>query len=186
MKARFGTVLSNKVQLSCGLPQGAPESPVIFTMNMELVLRNLVKSWKARHLAWRLDDFVLAAICHADDVVLASVCCSGSDGGKSDRKIERSGLTGGAGKTHWTSHPKMVDASIVVDGLAALWEEVLEVVGSRVCFDGNARHAMAHRTAQANMCLAKWRTVLDSTWSPRVGFAFSQRGIVRKASHSVP
>ena len=29
-----------------GLPQGAPESPVIFTMIMELVLWDLVKSWK--------------------------------------------------------------------------------------------------------------------------------------------
>ena len=61
MKARLGTVLSNKVQISRGLPQGAPESPVVFT---------LIKSWKIRKLAWSLDDFVLAAICYADDVVL--------------------------------------------------------------------------------------------------------------------
>ena len=57
MKARLGTVPSNKVA------QGAPESPVIFAMVMGLVLRVLVKSWKVRHVAWSLDDFVLAAIC---------------------------------------------------------------------------------------------------------------------------
>ena len=54
-------------------PQGAPKSPVIFTMVMELVLRDLIKSWITRKLAWKLDDFALAAICHADDVVLVAV-----------------------------------------------------------------------------------------------------------------
>ena len=33
------------------LPQGAPESPVVFTMIMELVLRDLIKSWITRQLA---------------------------------------------------------------------------------------------------------------------------------------
>ena len=77
MKARLGTVLSNKVQMSRGLPQGAPESPVILIMTMELILRDLVYSWQVRNLAWSLDDFVLSAICYAD--------------GRSDRKIDRSG-----------------------------------------------------------------------------------------------
>ena len=83
VKARLGTVLSSKVQMSRGLSQGAPESPVIFTMIMELVLRDLVKSWKVRNLAWSLDDLVLTAICYADDVVLAAGvgCCCGGDGG---------------------------------------------------------------------------------------------------------
>ena len=73
MKACLGTVTSHKVQMSRGLPRGAPESPVIFTMIMELVLRDLIKSWISRKLAWRLDDFTLAAICYADDVALIAV-----------------------------------------------------------------------------------------------------------------
>ena len=72
MKERLGTELSNKVQVSRRVSQGAPESPVIFTMVTELALRDLVKSWKVRNLAWSLDDIVLAAICCADDVVLAA------------------------------------------------------------------------------------------------------------------
>ena len=36
----------------------------------------------------------------------------------------------------------------MVDGLAVLWEEVLEFVGSKV----------------SNKCLAKWRPVLKSSW----------------------
>ena len=92
MKACLGTVTSNKVQISRGLPQGAPESPVIFTMIMELVLRDLIKSWISRKLAWRLDDFTLAAICYADDVVLIAVSVAAAEtmvSERSDRKTER-------------------------------------------------------------------------------------------------
>ena len=79
-----------QIRMSRGLPQGAPESPVIFTMIMELVLRDLIKSWITRKLAWRLDDFALAAMCCADDVVLVAVdvCCR-SDGDRGDCKTER-------------------------------------------------------------------------------------------------
>ena len=82
-------------------------------------------------------------------------------------KLKGVGLNVGAQKTHWMSHPKMVDKSIMVDGLAVLWEEVLEFMGSKVCLDGNARHAIARRTAQANKCLEKWRPVLKSSWLPK-------------------
>ena len=170
MKACLGTVTSNKVQMSRGLPQGAPESPVIFTMIMELVLRDLIKSWISRKLAWRLDDFTLAAICYADDVVLIAVSVSAAETMVSEviEKLKEVGLTVGAQKTHWTSFTKMMDKNITVDGSAVVLEEVWEFVGSMVCLDGNARHAIAHRTAQANQCRAKWKLVLDSPWLPRL------------------
>ena len=110
-------------------------------MIMELVLRDLIESWITRKLAWRLDDFVLSAICYADDVVLVAATFAAAE------VMEEVGLSVRAQKTHWTSHPKMIDRSIVVDGLAVLWEEVLELVGSKVCLDGNASYAIAHRTA---------------------------------------
>ena len=37
MKARLGSISSDEVRMSRGLPQGAPESSVVFTMKMELV-----------------------------------------------------------------------------------------------------------------------------------------------------
>ena len=137
--------------MSRGVPQRAPESPVIFTMIMELVLPDLINSWITRKLAWRLDDFVLAAICYADDVVLVAVSVTAAEVTVTEviAKLKEIGLAVGAKKTHWTSYPKMVDKSIMVDGLAVLREEVFEFVGSKVCLDGNARHAIAHRSAQA-------------------------------------
>ena len=101
--------------------------------------------------------FLVAASVAAAEVMVAEVIA----------KLKEVGLAVGAQKTHWTSHPKMIDRSIVVDGLAVLWE-VVEFVGSKVCLGGNARHAIAHRSAQANKCLAKWRPVLSSSWLPRM------------------
>ena len=139
-------------------------------MIMELVLRDLIKSWISRKLAWRLDDLTLAAICYADDVVLIAVSVSAAETMVSEviEKLKEVGLTVGAQKTHWTSFPKMMDKNITVEGSAVVWEEVLEFVGSMVCLDGNARHAIAHRTAQANKCRAKWKLVLNSPWLPRL------------------
>ena len=37
-------------------------------------------------------------------------------------KLKEVGLSVGAQETHWTSHPKMMDTSIVVDGLAVVWD----------------------------------------------------------------
>ena len=117
-----------------------------------------------------MDDFTLAAICYADDVVLIAVSVSAAETMVSEviEKLKDVVLTVGAQKTHWTSFPKMVDNNIMVEGSAVVWEEVLEFVGSMVCLDGNARHAIAHRTAQANKCRAKWKLVLNSPWLPRL------------------
>ena len=117
-----------------------------------------------------MDDFTLAAICYADDVVLVAVSTDAAESIVSEviEKLKEVGLTVGAQRTHWTSFPKMMDKHITVDGSAVVWEEVLEFVRSRVCLDGNARHAIAHRTAQANKCRAKWKLVLSSPWLPRL------------------
>ena len=138
--SRLGTVLSNKVRMNRGLPHGALESPVIFTMIMELVLRDLITSWMTRKLAWSLDDFVLAAASGAAAEVRVTEVTA---------KLKEVGLSVGAQKTHWTSHPKMIDRSIVVDGLAVPWEEVLEFVGSKVCLGGNARYANCTQTSSS-------------------------------------
>ena len=73
MQARLGTVHSNTVQMSRGLPQGALESPVIFTM----ISKSSVESGRLR----------------AGSDLLCRRCGSGSGsgGGRSDRKIKRSG-----------------------------------------------------------------------------------------------
>ena len=88
------------------------------------MLRDLIKSWITRKLACKLDDFALAAICCAGDVVLVAVSVTAAEVMVSEviAKLKEVGLSVGAQKTRWTSYPKMMDKSIMVDGLAVLWE----------------------------------------------------------------
>ena len=88
-------------------------STVIFTM-----------IWKIRKLAWSLDDFVLASISYADDVVLVPVSVTAAEV-MVIAKLKEVGLTVGAQKTHWTNYPEMVDKSIMVDGRKSwsLWDQ---------------------------------------------------------------
>ena len=80
---------------------------------------------------WSLDDFLLAAICHADDVVLAAASLSAAEVMVAD-VVEK--LSVGSEKTHWTWYPKNEDSCFLVDGdgsemegsAGVLWE-------SKVC-----------------------------------------------------
>ena len=84
-----------------------PESLVIFPMFMELVLRDLIKSWISWKLAWRLDHFVLAAICFADHVVLvaASVAAAEVMVAEVIAKLKEVGLTVSAQKNTLDKSP---------------------------------------------------------------------------------
>ena len=63
-------------------------------------------------------------ICYADDVVLVAVSMSAAEVMVPVviAKLKEVGLSVGAQKTHWTNYPRMMDKSIMVDGLAVLWE----------------------------------------------------------------
>ena len=55
-----------------GLPQGAPESALIFTMIIDMVISSLEPSWREKGYGFSLDHFRLTAVCYADDIVLAA------------------------------------------------------------------------------------------------------------------
>ena len=76
-ESALGTVLSNKVQMSRSLPEGAPESPVIFTVIMKLVLRDFIKSWNIRPRRLCAACNLLFGRCGAG---CCASCCWSSDG----------------------------------------------------------------------------------------------------------
>ena len=90
MKARMGTVFSNKVQMSRGLLPGAPESLVICTGAGAERSGQQLESSKSGVESGRLRAGcdLLRRRCGSGCCV---TCCNGSDGGRSDRRIERSG-----------------------------------------------------------------------------------------------
>ena len=84
-------------------------------------------------------------------------------GARIDRKIERSGFDSWH-RENTLDKPREDGGRTHCGGwLGCVVEEVLEFVRSKVCLDGDAGHAIAHRSLQANKCLAKWRAVLGSS-----------------------
>ena len=69
------------------------------------------------------DVLLVAASVAAVEVVVAEVVAI----------LEEVGLSLGALKTHWTSHPKMMDKSIVVHRLVVLCERGPEILWCRRC-----------------------------------------------------
>ena len=46
MSMKLGTLVAGKIRLNRGLPQGAPESPLIFILVVEYVLRKVKAMWR--------------------------------------------------------------------------------------------------------------------------------------------
>ena len=104
LEVRLGLVTSDRcISVDRGVPQGAPESPLVFVMVANEVLGGLRPSWERRNFAWTCDAVSLRCLGYADDVLLFS-------GSKASletmieafcTKFGEAGLEEGLGKTHW-------------------------------------------------------------------------------------
>ena len=69
----LGHVTGEAVHLDRGIPQGAPESPLLFALVTEMVLRPVLKKLRKNGRGWVVDDFWLAAVAFADDILLVGL-----------------------------------------------------------------------------------------------------------------
>ena len=83
-----------------GVPQGAPESRVVFTVLVDEILGSLISKWSAQGLGWSFDHLLMTCLACADDVLffadslenlirMINDCCA---------SFERVGLLVGAAK----------------------------------------------------------------------------------------
>ena len=70
VKVKLGHVSSDEIPQHRGVPQGAPESPLIFTCVVDDVLSTLLDSWSKRGLGWSVDSLWIPAVVYADDVLI--------------------------------------------------------------------------------------------------------------------
>ena len=146
-----------------GVPQGAPESPVLFTLVTEMVLRPLLRRWHGDRKGWFSDEFWLALVCYADDIVLFS-----SDKAELENMLAEVidafkvvGLDVAPDKSHWTCYPPKPSSSLKCGGKRIGWESHLVFVGTVLDFNGNDGLAIDHRLAQATKVFFKWKQVLQ-------------------------
>ena len=163
MSAKLGRVTAQKVKMQRGLPQGAPESPLLFTLVTEMVLRPLLSSWASQGAGWKMDNLWLPAVCYADDVLLLSSSLDGLEAMLSEvvSAFAAVGLDVGPDKSHWTSYPALPTKRLRCPGGLLRWEDRLTFIGTVLDFNGNDDLAMEHRTAQATKVFYKWQKVLQ-------------------------
>jgi hypothetical protein len=168
IKAKLGAEVSEAVPLHRGLPQGAPESPLIFTIIVEMLLRRLEATWRARGWGYRVDDMVMFSVSYADDIILIAA---------NKKQLELMiqdlveafgviGLTFGAHKTHWTSLPAMEFEKLKVEDCEVEWESTIVFVGTVLDLTGSSAATIQYRVNQGNKVYNKWRPILVAKWLP--------------------
>ena len=159
----LGHVTASSVDMMRGLPQGAPESPLIFVLVTEFVLRPLLRKWRARGSGWSLDLLWLAAVCYADDILLIS-------SSRSDLEVMAkeliaafgdAGLDVSAAKCHWTSYPPAPTKSLIVESASLSWEAQMTFVGTILEISGNDGAALENRLAKAVKVFHTWAPFLQ-------------------------
>ena len=165
----LGPFSSPSIPMHRGLPQGAPESPLLFVLVTDMVLRILMGRWEARGSGWRLDSLWLCAICYADDIILIS-----SSKADLERMVSETiagfqdvGLDVGADKTHWTSWPAALGSTLRAGRCDVSWSPHLTFVGGVVNLAGNCGPAIDLRIAQATKVFHRWKKLLLCRWIPR-------------------
>jgi hypothetical protein len=155
----LGHSVSDPIGMSRGLPQGAPESPMVFTLLIDLVLESVAEKWKSNGWGFSVDSFYVSGIAYADDIVLVAHTAEHLQEMAADvaRELRAVGLGIGAAKTHWTSTPTQEGAHLNVEGSLVAWEPAITFVGTVIDLSGTCGPAMAYRMAQADKCFAKWR-----------------------------
>ena len=163
---KLGRETSSPINLDRGVPQGAPESPIIFTMVVEMVLRKVRDTWKERGAGWMLDGLWVWAVCYADDLVLIAHSPAELSRMCNDliHEFRLIGLGVGADKTHWTSSPPRPCDTLEVDGHSVVWERNLTYVGTVIDMSGTSGPAMQLRMATATRKLEQWRPILMAPW----------------------
>ena len=158
----LGHVRAAAIDMQRGLPQGAPESPLIFTLVTELVLRPLLGKWKRNGMGWFLDLFSLCNVCYADDIVLASKSKESLELMLSDviTSFKDVGLDVSYQKCHWTSFPNAEGTFLRCGSELLPWSKSLTFVGTIISACANDGDAILHRQAVATKVFYKWRPML--------------------------
>ena len=115
---RLGHVASDRrISVDSGLPQGAPECPLVLVMVADEILGVLRPRWERSNFAWTCDEVFPNCPDYADDVLLswskASLEAMIED---SCEKFGDAGLEDGLDKTHRSSSVAMDSGTLAVRG----------------------------------------------------------------------
>ena len=161
-KISLGHVSTASIRLNRGLPQGAPESPLLFFIVTDMVLPELLRIWKARGSGWSFAGFSLSALGYADDIILVST--NKKDLQRMILEVIQAfldvGLEVGTDKCHWSSCPAKRKEKLRFGEDKVVWEPTLTFVDTILDLCGSDAAAMEYRIAQATKVFHKWKPML--------------------------
>ena len=174
----LGHLQVQPLNLHRGLPQGAPESPILFVLVTEMVLRPLLRKWKSSGFGWQCDALYVTAVCYADDVILVSSSQAALEMMLDDviGSFARVGLEVSTEKCHWSSYPSQHDKHLRFGTDFVVWESSMTFVGTIMQPGGNDSLAIMHRLSQATKAFYKWQQILqcpDASITCRIHLALS-------------
>lgn len=169
LEMRMGPVTSQRFATTRGLPQGAPESPVVFTIIVEMVMRKLQAKWsckKKKKHGFLLDSWWFPCLAYADDIILIARSKKALEEMIADASaaFEEVGLSIGHDKTNWSSHPPLPNHVLKAGPASVTWKASLIFVGVELSLLGSSTLAVTHRMAQAQSTFSKWRPLLSCPW----------------------
>ena len=161
-KISLGHVSTVSIRLNRGLPQGAPESPLIFVIVIDMVLNKLLRTWKARGSGWSFSGLSVSAVCYADDIMLPSTSNKDLQLMISEviQTFSTVGLEVGTDTCHWSSSTSKRKEKLRFGEDRVNWESTLTFVGTILDLCGSDASAMEHRIVQGTKVFHKWKPML--------------------------
>ena len=163
LEVRLGHVTSDRcISVDREVPQGAPESPLVFVMVADEILGGLRPSQERRNFASTCDEVSLSCLGYADDVLLFSGSKASLEAMMEDCcvKFGEAGLEVGLDKSHWSSSTAMDGETLAVRGQNREWERKLEFLGSVIEPGAHSGGAVRHCTQKASSVFCKWQPLL--------------------------
>ena len=169
LEMRMGSITTERFETTRGLPQGAPESPVVFTLIAEMVMRKLNGKWAQRQdhkVGFKIDSWWLPSLAYADDIILLARSKAALEYMivEASEAFAEVGLEVGHAKTNWSSCPPAPGTMLTAGPVQVQWAKTLRFVGVEIDLQGNSASAITHRMAQAQSTYGRWHSILLCPW----------------------
>ena len=174
VSVRFQSVSSHRqICMQRGVPQGAPESLLVFVMTSDCSLGRLQEQCARTDAGWSIDTpsgpLLIHCLAYADDVLVFARSESALVKMLCDCCVEfgNIGLEVALDKkTFWTSSVNSSGHSLSVNGVFLPWSPSIEFIGCIFDLTGHSAKSGEHRQLKANGVFRRWALLLTNQTLP--------------------
>ena len=163
LEVRLGHVTSDRrTSVDWGVPQGAPESPLVFVMVADEILCGLGPRLGRNNFAWTCFEVSLNCLGYGDNVLLFSWSKASLEAMIEDccEKFGDAGQEVGVDITHWSSSVALDGEALFVRGQNIVWDRKLDFIGSVIEPGAHSGGAVRQRSHKAASFFCKWKPLL--------------------------